>query len=304
MIPELKVIVHTQEKIPVGEAVSCLKLHNGMAYRNPKVSFVVFREREPVLFLKSVRHTRDNSVIEHAHEALKRAYTDQHRLQYGLHIPTPRWCVSLGGYAVSAEGIVHGRPLDIQNKHEVNQGLGVLRAWHTAAARASTQHSDLSSVYRRFCSDMGFQERLQMKLDAQFEQFLERAGDAVSRMSSIAAHGDATPSNILLQSNGELAAVDWDRYGDIDIPLFDILTFIERVVQKHENPFTHYRVEIQQYLNLLQCSDEVFPLLAFLYVIATEWRKRLRVHLYERFVIDEDFEKTFLLTMKWIEEWK
>ncbi|MFA6160974.1 MAG: phosphotransferase [Patescibacteria group bacterium] len=83
------------------------------------------------------------------------------------------------------------------------------------------------------------------------------------------SHGDFTPGNILRGSDGKLRIIDWDGYGKIKSPLFDLLTLLTR---SKVNPDMQERL-IEEYMADLGIEKTLLPSLKAEYEILDKKRK-------------------------------
>lgn len=260
-----------------------IKLHNGTGYRNPKVSFIKFEDGKPSVFQKTVRLPSDASVIERAFLALKRAN--------GFGIPGIPKAISLvqeQGIFVSSESIMKGRALRYEDPTEVERAMiwldvfskRVVDGVYDVRALSDLLESTLLSMHS---TDLEWLHEVRNI----FDRFSGVLGNDF-QLPRVPAHGDATPSNILCSKNGGIAVIDWDRFGDIAMPLFDLFTLAERCTPSGENPFLRYRVAILRQAAILNISEKAVPLLSVFYVLLSDWRKRERMFEWEPAVWDRD----------------
>ena len=300
MIPQIKRLLRERNAVPTTAQVSCIKLHNGVAHRNPKVSFVVFADGEPKLFLKTVREPKDSEVIRHANACLLSASSWVTEKKLSVRMPQSLWLTEIGASNISAESIVLGRALQASELSETTKAFALLEAWARAGAGEAQSVSELKTLIDTFRRESRIaSSALNAELDRVFTETLQKAGGDAVRLPRIPAHGDCTPSNFLVDTEGRLGLIDWDRFGDITLPLFDLLTFIERVAPKRANPYQLYREQVLKHLEILGLDQAAFPLIVFLMTVATEWRKRLRFHPYEIERLDEAFLDNVKLAMGW-----
>jgi len=288
MIPALKRLVRQQDPVLADAKVDFVKLHNGVGFRNPKVSFITFIDGQPKLFLKSVRFPADNPVIDRAHDALKNAQSAAEGIQ-GVRIPEAKWIASEGRVRVSAESVLEGRPLEKTSATETSRALEWLDAYAAKCVGPMMDAGELRTVYdwlvqRMKSSDAEFLNEAKNLL----ESFLSHAGGESLTLPSVLAHGDFTPANLLVDRRGTLGIIDWDRYGDTAMPMFDTLTFIERITPKKENMFVFGKTAIFRHANALKIDPSAIPLVIFFYIIMSDWRKRERMFPWEPAQWDRD----------------
>lgn len=305
MIPQLKKLLREREVVKSAGVFSFIKLHNGYAYRNPKVSFIAFDGAKPFLFLKTVRKPKDSEVIRHAHDRLERAYAWVGQAKLPVRMPIPKWSADVGSVVVSAETIVHGHPLRPSDKKGCAEAFRLLEAWTKAGMRNEHDAIESRPLVARVVDEMRFGDPvLREEVFRSFEEALDTAGGDSVRISRIPSHGDCTPGNLVLDRAEGLGLIDWDRFGDIEVPLFDLLTFVQRLARDASNPFVSYRSEIDRHVKNIGCDMRVIPLLLFYYAIFTEWRKRLRFHPCEIDRMDQGFKAKLATVMKWATEYR
>ncbi len=256
-----------------GDHPSFLKLHNGDGLRNPKVSFVAFCDGLPCAFIKTARRVEDGWVIERAHAGLKRAAVLSTDVVWTSSLPRPLW-LETGEYGVfCAETMLSGIPLPATP--EAHQAvLSWLSLFGRVARNGTLRAEDVDAVYARVrtlvgCADVAVGAHLDETYASLMKQ-IDRSAFVLPRMP---AHGDFTSSNVLYVP-GQVGVIDWDRFGDIEIPLFDLFTYLDRLTPAGEDVRVRYAPEIMQALKELSISDVLLPLLFFFYRILTDWRKR------------------------------
>ena len=134
------------------------------------------------------------------------------------------------------------------------------------------------------CSDAAFVS----EADAAFEATFRAAGGDGLRLPRVPAHGDFTPANLLVDGQGKLGVIDWDRYGDITIPFFDLLTFVERITPKGANMYLEGKPAIERHAAALGINLNAVPLLIFFSILLSDWRKRERMFPWEPAQWDRD----------------
>ena len=226
MMQRLKALLLEREAAVEGRGrLSLIKLHNGVGFRNPKVSFIAFVDGQPEYFLKTVRFPADNQVIRRAHERLEVANLAIGTAGAKPTLPKPLWLESVDGFDVSAESIVSGRPLDINNDRERSAVFDWLNVFCAATKDAAYSARELEDFFTRLMAIFKVQDNeIAEYWQRTFAGCMQRAGGQNLSLPRAPAHGDFTPANILWCGAG-LGLIDWDRYGDIDMPLFDLLTF-------------------------------------------------------------------------------
>ena len=282
MIPALKRLLVQQDPTLASSRVDLIKLHNGVGFRNPKVSFVVFVNDEPRAFLKSVRFPADNGIVDHAHEGLGRASAVASDIQPSARIPNASWVASNGAHRVCAETLLAGRPLDRSNADEKAKAFAWLDAFAVKNKGSEMNAADVRLVLETLLKDM---KSVDLQFLAEVRQTFEKAlviagGDAL-QLPHVPAHGDFTPANLLIDGGGSLGIIDWDRYGDITMPLFDLLTFLERTTLKGQDLFVTGKEAIMRQTSALGIDLRTVPLLTLFYSLMSDWRKRERMFPWE-----------------------
>lgn len=265
MIPTLKRYIAELSSIPE-DSVSLIKLHNGYAQRQPKVGFVVFHNTTPTMFLKLSRDRAHDIMIEQGYQNLTQAHSWIADHSLNVRHPTPLWIDRIQGTVVSAETIVQGRALNPQSTTEVQLAMNYLQSSIHTSTEATIAVDTLITTWLSEIKHASVVEREEIR-----KQYNEISTQNLS-LPVIPQHGDATHSNFLLHGD-RLGLIDWDRFGEITVPLFDVLTFIERITPKHANPLNVHADIISRSLQHAHLSKAHLPIIVFLFALGTEWRK-------------------------------
>lgn len=269
------------------DAVHLVKLHAGTGMRNPKVSFVFLRNGAPSLFLKTVRFPADASVVMHAHECLRRMNALLRGTPLADAVPQAVWVDTCAGVPVSAESLMGGRPLRAVDAGERTTALGWIEAYAKNAVRRDA-HLNVSETFSGHVAGLRSNNaELLSEINGAFRQLLAAAGGDALPLPAVSAHGDMTPSNMLMDAGG-VRVIDWDRAGDITVPLFDVLTFCERCTPKGESIYAVHREELVRHAAAIGVATQALPLLCYWYLILTDWRKRDRHFSWELPLWDKD----------------
>lgn len=298
MIPELEAFVRGQTNDSSG-TWSFIMLHNGYGYRNPKVSFIAFKDGHPNSFLKTVRYPKDNSVIARAHDRLVQVNESASHGATSFEIPQALWCASLGEVFVSAETIVSGHPLDVKNKSDVNTVLDQIEAFGLQRRDGSYGEGEVDILFHQLVEESRLSEKgLLDSLNHLYQRVKDYAAGEEVGLDRMRAHGDANPGNLLVAEGGRIAVVDWDRYADIEMPLFDVLTLMERTMSSDVNFISIYHERLERFVLALKKTDRILPLLVFFYALLTDWRKREHYLPWEGPLLDEILQKHVEETME------
>ncbi|MCC7357363.1 phosphotransferase [Candidatus Uhrbacteria bacterium] len=253
---------------------SFIKLHNGLAYSNPKVSFICFRGDNPVSFLKTVRHPTDAHVIETAFSCLHQATMWIRQSRTPLIIPEPLWITRVGDVPVSAESVAPGCALSYMDQQSIERIFNALNIWLSYGKDASHVPLNPRDLFDSWKDGLRLSHpQNQQRVEAIFLKVLEHAGNDI-QLPAIPQHGDFTQSNILVDGD-LLYLIDCDLFGRIQLPLFDVLTLVQHLEKKPSKVYTLYKTHILESLQILQLKPNSIPLLVCLTSIGTEWRKNL-----------------------------
>lgn len=297
MIPAIKrLLVEKDSELKVSD-LSVIKLSNGVSYRNPKVSFMALRDGNPYLFIKTTRFARDGAYIQQVFEGLSRAHEIVKKYPKLSNVPVPFWREEVSGHAVSAETVVDGRPMDRANADQVCQALFWLDGFIAAGQHKQLSVSELEQGLKTAYDEAGIGTEARDGLGGAFKEAVESWGQ--SSVPVCAAHGDFTHSNILFSEKG-IGVIDWDGFGTIDAPLFDLLTLLDRVTPDGQNPYLVHRADIERSLASLRADWRLVGLAGFLYVVMTDWRKRSKGKIDDRQIWDERLLKSVAKHDAWI----
>lgn len=209
-----------------------LKTHAGQATRNKKVGFFVFNNDKPIIFVKTVRESKYNEVIESGFKKLKHIYRE---LSDGS-APKPIYIGNHQGIIFSLETAITGKQFHSCKKQK-----------------------DLERFLDWF---FRFQRLMQNKKEL-----------SIGGLPSIIQHGDLTPDNVI-NDRGEIRVIDWDNFGKIDMPLFDLLAFLQRWSGIRDISFIHkYSDIIRKYLEEFKIDKKALKFLIFNYYLLDFKRK-------------------------------
>lgn len=258
MIPALKRYLAKRNGSKEAD-LELIKLHNGAGYRNPKVSFVALKDGVPFIFLKTTRSPSHDSRIQQANEALKLAHLAG---QTGM--PDALWLDRVQGVLVSAETMIRGTALDPENSRDISEACSWLLSFQLKSERKQMTLKEAKEHYLNRLREIG---RLADELPN-----LDKILDGVPQeqnLPSIVAHGDFTPGNILRDEKGELCVIDWDGFGKINWPLFDLLTLLDRSRLDGE---TKSKIVVE-HMSRLGINQLTRPFIEAGYALLSRWRK-------------------------------
>lgn len=252
-----------------------LKTQAGSPMRNKKVGFFVFNKKKPVIFVKTVRESKYNPIIEDGFEKLKNV---NKYLSDGS-APRPIYLGNYEGVAFSLETAIVGKQFhSCKSRKDLNNFLGWFFRFQKLMAQKELMNGaqlreHVDAVVNKFFSLYPLKPELQKLIKEMAEDVKKDISDNLS-MSLIYQHGDLTPDNVL-DDNGKIRVIDWDNFGKIKLPLFDLLVFLQRWSQIRDVSFApKYLDIIDRYLEEFKVDKRVLRVLIFLYYILDFIRKK------------------------------
>ena len=251
-----------------------LKIHAGQATRNKKVGFFVFNKQIPIIFVKTIRESKDNMIIEEEFEKLKNAYKkNNERLA-----PKPIYLGEYQSMKFSLEEAVVGTQFHSFNKEKhLNLFLNSFLDFQARMEKEKKLTKEELSHYLEKLSD-GFiklfkTEDYLTNLIKNITKTLKN--NNLSVMPLISQHGDLTPDNVLINNQREVKIIDWDNFGKIELPLFDLLVFLQRWSGIRAVGFVNdYIKTIEDYLDKFNINKKSLKLLVFCYYLLDFIRKK------------------------------
>lgn len=253
------------------ERLDFLKTHAGQATRNKKVGFFVFANKEPIIFVKTVRESRYNKIIEGGFEKLKNIYKN---LSDGS-VPKPIYLGNHQGTVFSLETVIIGKQFHSCKKQK---DLKKFLSWLFNFQKLMREDKEiilgsyLDNLLARFFELYKTEQALE---DLIKELTLEIKKEIAGlKVFSVHQHGDLTPDNVL-NDRGKIKVIDWDNFEKIDLPLFDLLVFLQRWSGIRDVSFVHkYLTVIGQYLEEFKVDKRALKLLVFCYYLLDFLRKK------------------------------
>lgn len=249
-----------------------LKIHAGQAARNKKVGFFVFNNDKPVIFAKTVRESKYNKVIEDSFERLKNIYKNLSDES----VPKPIHLGSYEGIDFSLETAIVGKQFHSCKKQK---DLERFLRWFFEFQERMMKKEKLTSSQLKYYVDRlvgGFLKLYKLEKDQEelVEALASKAKEGAKSLSLIAQHGDLTPDNII-SDKGKIKVIDWDNFGKIDLPLFDLLVFLQRWSGIRDVSFVYeYSAVIEGYCERFKIDKKALKLLLFCYYLLDFLRKK------------------------------
>lgn len=259
MIPAIKKYLVQQNASLQKESLSLIKLHNGVGHRNLKVSLVVLNGDKPLMFLKTVRFSSKESLIQNAHESLRSVNS----LDI-TGVPKPLWLAKIQGVLVSAESLLQGTSIDPSNQKDITDAVNWLKIFAKTSPQVTMTVKDVAEICFRALEEMGDPSAETGELQTAMNNLFPE-----KTFESVYVHGDFTPGNVLRGDDGRLCVIDWDGYGKINTPLFDLLTLLERSWIGLEMKTTL----TLEYMSELGIDETLLPLFKAAYAILVRWKK-------------------------------
>jgi hypothetical protein len=254
------------------EHLDFLKTHAGNATRNKKVGFFVFNNKRPFIFVKTVRENRYNYIVEDEFKNLEKIYG----LLNGISVPKPIYRGDYQGMIFTLEGAVVGTQFhSFKKTDDLNRFWGWFLSFQKLMASGDRLDGDelnayFTEVVERFLNIYSLGEESRKQIIDLAKSFEGNIGG----LALISQHGDLTPDNVL-DSNGEIKAIDWGNFGKINLPLFDLLVFLQRWSGIRNIDFIKkYRGFIENYLKEFKIDEKLLKRLVFSYYLLDFIRKK------------------------------
>jgi len=251
-----------------------LKTHAGQATRNKKVGFFVFNQDKPLIFVKTIRENIYNSVIEDGFERLK---SINNHLKDGS-VPRPIYCGYYQNTAFSLEDAIGGKQFHSFKKPE---DLERFLKWFFKFQQLMKQNKErkgdqlidyLKDLVHKFTSLYDPEEDLKALIQKNVGDLEKEIGSL--SLSLVSQHGDLTPDNVLIDNN-QIKVIDWDNFEKINLPLFDLLVFLQRWSAIRDISFVReYDNIIKKYLDEFSIDKKALKLLVFCYYLLDFLRKK------------------------------
>jgi len=263
------------------EHLDFLKTHAGQATRNKKVGFFVFAGKLPIIFIKTVREKAHNQTIENEFKTLTKAY----QLVKNDSIPRPIHCEIYQEISFSLEEAFVGKQFhSFRSESDLNKFLewffGFQKSMLTGEIlNGNNLGKHFKDIVEKFLSAYALDEDLKnsiLYLVGKFGNF-----DNV-RLQLINQHGDLTPDNVL-DCDGKIKVIDWANFGKINLPLFDLLVFLQRWSKTRDISFIDkYSLIIGRYLDEFGIDRNLLERLVFIHYLLDFMRKKETLEAYDK----------------------
>lgn len=259
-----------------------LKTHAGQAIRNKKVGFFAFNNDKPVIFVKTVRESKYNKIIEHSFGKLKNIYK---YLDNGS-VPKPIYLGNHQGVVFSLETAILGKQF---HSYKKQRDLKKFLKWFFRFQRLMIQKEKIANIQLKDYIDELVNKFLNLyKIERDLREPIKYlAGELkkdIDDLSSplISQHGDLTPDNVL-NDKGKIKVIDWDNFEKIKLPLFDLLVFLQRWSGIRDVSFVpKYLAIIEKYLKEFNIDKRALKLLVFCYYLLDSIRKKQALTDYDK----------------------
>jgi len=258
-----------------------LKTHAGSAFRNKKVGFFVFSGKKPVIFVKTVRENNYNSVIDKEFESLKKA----HQSIGDSSVPKPIYAGNYQGISFSLEEAFVGKQFhSFKKEGDLKRFLDWFFGFQrTMISGEILSGKDLSGYFKdiveRFLNLYVLEDSLRNSILSLADE-LGNLDDL--KMPLIFQHGDLTPDNVL-DCDGKIKVIDWGNFKKINLPLFDLLVFLQRWSRIRNIDFIDkYRFVFDKYLAGFGIDKNLLKALVFAYYLLDFMRKKEQMETYDK----------------------
>ncbi len=259
-----------------------LKIHAGQAIRNKKVGFFAFYNDKPVIFAKTVRESKYNKIIEDNFEKLENIYK---YLDNGS-VPRPIYLGNYHGIVLSLETVILGKQFHSCKKQK---DLKKFLKWFFKFQRLMMQKEKINSNQLKDYVDELVSKFLNLyKLERDLKELIKKISQNLKNdigglvLPLIAQHGDLTPDNVL-NDKGKIKVIDWDNFGKIELPLFDLLVFLQRWNDIRDVSFVpKYLAIIKEYLKEFDIDKRALKSLIFCYCLLDFIRKKQALTDYDK----------------------
>lgn len=273
-----------------------LKTHAGQAIRNKKVGFFVFNKNKPVIFVKTVRKASYNKIIEDSFKKLKNIYK---YLSNGS-VPKPIYLGNHQGIVFSLEDAILGKQFHNCKKQK---DLEKFLEWFFKFQRSMVQKEKINSNRLKDYINKLVNKFLSLyKLERDLKELIKYLAGELKKdidglsLPLISQHGDLTPDNVL-NDKGKIKIIDWDNFGKIELPLFDLLVFLQRQRGARDVNFApEYLAIIEKYLKEFAIDKRALRLLVFCYCLLDFIRKKE--------ILTDDDKKYLRVRLKGVEKIK
>jgi hypothetical protein len=251
-----------------------LKTHAGQAIRNKKVGFFVFNHNKPIIFAKTVRDKKLNSIITDGFDKLKAI----NGCLKDNSVPEAICCDHYQDTAFSLEGAINGKQFhSFKRPEDLKKFLEWFFRFQQSMKNGKEMNGDrlqeyLASLVNDFIRAYCLEDDLVSLIN-------NIVGDLRQEINSlklplVVQHGDLTPDNALIDNN-QVKVIDWDNFGKINLPLFDLLVFLQRWSAIRNIDFlVKYNSVIQKYFDEFSIDKKALKFLVFCYYLLDFLRKK------------------------------
>jgi hypothetical protein len=204
------------------------------AYRTKKVLFHLFASghRSPELIVKLVSHAADAPLLEQAYQGLTAAR--ERGITALGRAPEPIMLARPDGVTALVERMIDGRPFETQSRGTADcpvaldalEGLIEIGERTRRSAAPGAVAAELGAIVERFIDLY----RPAGHVRAVLGDAVALIGQSPEPFPIVGMHGDAGRQNLLVDRDGRVVFLDWERWEPAGLPLWDIAHFIRSYV--------------------------------------------------------------------------
>jgi hypothetical protein len=268
------------------EHLDFLKIHAGSAIRNKKVGFFVFSGDKPIIFAKTVREKEYNQIIEDGFRRLKEIF----EILGEDSVPRPIFLGEFEGISFSVETAIVGKQF---HSMKTDGDLRKFWGWFKKFQRLMMKRGSSNRAFKDYLSDLIDKFLSLYELNPELTGLIKDSGENIIKntgnlnLLSIIQHGDLTSDNVIY-GDGRIRIIDWDNFSKIDLPMFDLLVFLQRWSGIRNIDFIDkYRGLIEDYLKEFNIDRRLLKGLVFSYFLLDFMRKKETLTDYDKEYLEE-----------------
>lgn len=257
-----------------------LKINAGQAVRNKKVGFFIFKIKKPIFFVKTVRESKHNEIIKKSFEKSKSIY----RYLNDGSVPKPFYFGNYQKIYFYIETALYGKQFhSCKTKKDLEEFLNWFFDFQRLMVKKGNGGSIklteyIDNLVIKFCDLY----EIEKELKELTKNIISKKDIDNLQIPLIPQHGDLTPDNVL-SDKGKIRVIDWDNFGKINLPLFDLLVFLQRWSNIRDISFLdkHSKL-IEGYLEKFGIDKRCLKSLVFSYYLLDFIRKKEELTDYDK----------------------